>query len=220
MRENRTYGLMREGRGEPVLYSTRCASLSQLLLAWNAGRVAPQRGMPIRDSGDELKFFKGGYGMKEFQKSNLKLTPLDTLDRRDAAILDTIRCGARGRADAATLRRALRDKAHLITCFNHFSRLCIGDLREAYIGDRQTKTRTAKNRRLTWLAMYRHFAAHADIKRDLQIIALDRQDNYACNLIDRKPPDEWGKLVSLAQSFGITEGEIEALYQHKQARAA
>jgi len=38
--------------------------------------------MAIRDNGDELKwavFFKGGYGMKEFRKNNLKPITLTTL---------------------------------------------------------------------------------------------------------------------------------------------
>lgn len=137
-----------------------------------------------------------------------------------AAILATIRAGAQMRGCAAALRRALRDKAHLFADFNHYSRLCIGDLREAYLEDRQNKTRSAKNRRLTWLAMYRHFAAHAGIVKNLEIIALDRQGNYACRLTDKAPPDEWGKLLQLAGTFGITGRELEALLQSKQARAA
>ena len=169
--------------------------------------------------------------MKEFQKSNLKPAPFvalmmpsrqpDTrLEETDAIVLAAIRAGAHARGHAATLRRALRDNARLFADFNHFSRLCLGDLRDAFIEDRQAHTRLAKNRRLTWLAMFRYFAAHAGIDRDLKILALDRQGHYACRLIDRVPPDEWGKLVRLAHAFGITERELNALLQARHARMA
>ena len=137
-------------------------------------------------------------------------------DQVNAAILAAIRGGAAGRSNAYANRRALLAKASWFTDFDHFRRLCLGDLRQAYIDDRRDKTRTTKNRRLTWLAMFRCFAAHAGIDQDLEIIALDRQGNYACNLIDPTPVDDWERFVRLGAQFGITEQELTALRQTKR----
>lgn len=140
----------------------------------------------------------------------------------NAAILEVIRGGAYGRTNAYANHRALQAKAGWFTGFAHFRSLCIGDLRQAYDDDRRDKTRTTKNRRLTWLAMFRCFAIHAGIDKDLEIIALDRQGNYACNLTDKSPADDWEKFVRLGERFGIAEEELDALLQAKSrhSRAA
>ncbi len=141
-----------------------------------------------------------------------------TADARDALILATVQASAHTRGHATTHRRALHAKARYITGITHFRRLCLSDLRQAFLDDRAHGTRHAKNHRRTWLALFRYFAEHQGITQHLQIIALDRQGNYACNLTDPLPRQaDWRKLVRLAQEFGITEKALTALWQSQQA---
>ena len=144
-------------------------------------------------------------------------TGIGTADQRDAAILATVRATSNTHTHATIHRRALREKARYITGITHFRRLALSDLREAFLDDRAHGTRSAKNRRRTWLALFRHVAELQKIPQRLQITALDRQGNYACNLIDPLPrQSHWPKLVRLAQEFGITEKALTALWQSSQ----
>ena len=152
--------------------------------------------------------------------SDARLDAIDAFNPTDTQILISIRASASARGKLATLHSGLQQRACLFTDFNHFSRLCLKDLRQAFADDRKSKTRLTKNRRRTWFTMFRYFAAHADIRRTLEIRALDRQGNYTCQLIDRVSPDEWDKLLRQAQIFGITEAELSALLKSKQARRA
>ena len=138
----------------------------------------------------------------------------------DSMVLAAVRHGALQRNDAAANRRKLKEKARLLRDFEHFRRLCLGDLRQAWIEDRQEKTRNARNRRLTWLALYRHYAACCGETRRLKIVALGRQGNYVCELVDPQPDDGWDKLVNQAQAFGISEQDLMTLLETKQRRAA
>ena len=127
------------------------------------------------------------------------------------AILAVIHTGVLGRRDALAHRNALKDKARLFADFGHFSSLCVTDLRDAFNDDRAARSRMAKNRRRTWLAMARYFAQHAGIDQAIRIIALDRQGNYACQLVDKIARDDWQKFVQLGQQFGVDEDALRAL---------
>lgn len=146
--------------------------------------------------------------------------PHPELNAIDPAILAAVRHGALQRTDAAQNSRKLKEKARLLQGFEHFRRLCLGDLRQAFGEDRLHKTRSLKNRRLTWLALYRHYAAYSGEARRLKIAALDRQGNYRCELVDPPPDDGWDKLVNQAQAFGISEKDLMTLIDAKQKRAA
>lgn len=137
----------------------------------------------------------------------------DVASIRDAAILATVRHGAGGRRNNLSHRRALKEKASYLTGFEHFRRLCLTDLRHAFNDDREEGARSLKYRRLAWLTLFRHFADHYRIEKSLRIEALDRQGNYACELIDvsSSEEDDWTKLVALAKQFGIRERDLRAL---------
>jgi hypothetical protein len=44
-----------------------------------------------------------------------------------------------------------------------------------------------------------------------RIQALDRRDNYGCELIDKEPPDMWAQFVRLGEHYGISEAELSSL---------
>ena len=134
--------------------------------------------------------------------------PPDDVNR---AILAVIHTGVLGRRDALAHRSALKDKARLFADFGHFSSLCVADLHDAFNDDRAARSRMAKNRRRTWLAMSRYYARHAGIDQAIRIIALDRQCNYACELVDKVARDDWQKFVQLGEQFGIDEDALLAL---------
>lgn len=153
----------------------------------------------------------------------------EATDAIDAEILDLVRAGATGRQNAATHRRALREKAGLFIDVAHFCRLCIGDLLTAFGDDREARRSGAKttadgsgrltrNRRRSWLAAFRAYARHAGIERGLEIVALDRQGHYACRLIDKAPTDDWAKLVRLAEEFGIDEERLKGCLPAEAAK--
>ena len=139
--------------------------------------------------------------------------------RNKARVFAAVRECAAGRATAAQHKKLLAERARLIPTFHVFRSLVLEDLREAYIEDRQNKTREAKYRRLAWLTLFRHFAKRNRISQALKIQALDHSGNYACELLDQEAPDQWGKLVKLAAGFGIDEAELMVLYQHAQERS-
>lgn len=145
--------------------------------------------------------------------------PIALSDERDAAILAAIRTGATHQRDAHTHRRRLQHQARAFRDFNHFQRLCVRDLHQAFTDDRAHHTRMTKYRRLAWLAMFRHFAAHAHLHQDVRITALNRQGYYTCHLIDQTPPDDWEKFVRLGERFGIHEDQLHALCPAPQAGA-
>lgn len=136
------------------------------------------------------------------------------------AILAVIHTGVLGHRDALAHRSALKDKSRLFADFGHFSRLCVTDLRDAFNDDRAARSRMAKNRRRTWLAMARYYTQHAGIDQAIRIIALDRQGNYACELVDRVARDDWQKFVQLGQQFGIEEDALLALRSDASALVA
>ena len=146
-------------------------------------------------------------------------TGIGSADQRDAAILATVRASSNTRAHATAHRHALQAHAHHLTSFEHFRRLALSDLRQAFHYDRGNATRTAKNHRRTWLALFRYFAERRGIHQDLKITALDRQGNYTCTLTDPAPKtDPWIKLVHLAREFGITEKALTTLWHSAQER--
>ena len=150
------------------------------------------------------------------------LTPARAMPPDDVnrAILAVIHTGVLGRRDALAHRSALKDKARLFADFGHFSRLCVTDLRDAFNDDRAARSRMAKNRRRTWLAMARYYAKHACIDQTIRIIALDRQGNYACQLVDKVARDDWQRFVQLGQQFGIKEDALLALCADEQGNPA
>ena len=139
---------------------------------------------------------------------------IDTHDK--AQVLAAVRACAQGRANAAQHKELLAERARLIPTFHVFRALVLEDLRAAYDEDRLNKTRSAKNRRSSWLALYKPFAALRDIKKALDIKALDRSGNYQCELIEREAPDEWRRFIKLGAGYGITEAQLMALYQRAQ----
>ena len=139
------------------------------------------------------------------------------IDAHDKAqVLAAVRACAQGRANAAQHKALLAERARLIPTFHVFRALVLEDLRAAYDEDRLNNTRSAKNRRSSWLALYKPFAALRDIKKALDIKALDRGGNYQCELIEREAPDEWRRFVKLGAGYGITEAQLMALYQRAQ----
>ena len=139
------------------------------------------------------------------------------IDAHDKAqVLAAVRACAQGRANAAQYKALLAERARLIPTFHVFRSLVREDLRAAYGEERLNKTRSAKNRRSSWLALYKPFAALRDIKKVLDIKALDRSGNYQCELIEREAPDEWRRFVKLGAGYGITEAQLMALYQRAQ----
>lgn len=136
------------------------------------------------------------------------------------AILQVIRANVIGRCNAMAHRRALNEKACLIVDFDHFRRLCVGDLRDAFNDDRQPRSRMARNRRRTWLAMFRCYAKYAGIEQGIRIVALDRQGHYACELVDNIRKDEWSRFVRLAENFGIDEVSLERLCDSRKTQVA
>lgn len=129
--------------------------------------------------------------MKESQKSNSKPPPLvygrlrlagqkNTAPRLAANALFYPMIGAHekaqvfaaGRANAAQHQKLLAERARLIPTFHMFRSLVLEDLREAYSEDRINRTRAAKNRRMSWMALYKPFAALRDIDKALVIRAL------------------------------------------------
>src|SRR5687768_3521189 len=97
---------------------------------------------------------------------NNKASPSITrmpLAQRDEAILATVHEGARGRGTAATHRRALREKARYLTDVEHFKRLCLADLKAAFHADPDTRSRSHRQRRRAWLALFRYFAEQRGI---------------------------------------------------------
>ena len=114
-----------------------------------------------------------------------------------AQVFAAVRACAQGRANAAQHQELLAERARLIPTFDVFRALVLEDLRAAYDEDRLHKTRSAKNRRLSWLALYKPFAALLDIKKALDIKALDRSGNYQSELVEREAPHEWHRFVKL-----------------------
>jgi len=72
------------------------------------------------------------------------------------------------------------------------------------------------NRRLSWIALYKPFAALRGIDKALLIRALDRSGNYRCELVEREAPDFWERFIKLGAGYGITEVQLSALYQRAQ----
>lgn len=138
-------------------------------------------------------------------------SPIPASSQRDAAILAAIRAGATHQRDARTHRRHLQHQARAFMDFNHFRRLCLHDLHLAYTEDRSHHTRMTKYRRLAWLALFRHFAAHTGLRQDIRITATDRHGHYTCYLIDQAPPNDWEKFIRLGEHFGIREDQLNAL---------
>lgn len=145
--------------------------------------------------------------------SHLTLTAHDK-----AQIFAAVRAGATGRANAAQHQKLLVERARLIPDFNLFRSLVLEDLRAAYDEDRLNKTRSAKNRRLSWMALYKPFAALRKIDKALLIRAIDRSGHYRCELSDKVAPDQWQQFIKLGAAYGITEAELDALYRRAQAR--
>lgn len=143
------------------------------------------------------------------------------IDPRDKArVLSAVRECAAGVASAAQHRTLLAERARLIPDFSAFRSLVLEDLREAYIEDREMKTRGAKNRRRVWLNLFKPFARLHKIGERLVIRALDRSGNYECALVEREAPDLWGKFVRLGAGFGMSEAELVELYRRTQTRKA
>ena len=143
-------------------------------------------------------------------------------ERVNAAILAAVRAGAAGALAARERRQALRQQTRLVAGFEHFRRLCLGDLRAAWEEDRLRGTRQAKYRRLAWHTLFRHVARRAGIERDLKIVALDHQGNYLCKLVDKTTTEEsdWDRFIALGKRLGIGEAQLRALGEANYKRAA
>ena len=139
--------------------------------------------------------------------------------RDKALVFVAVRACAQGRGNAVQHRSLLAERGRLIPTFHVFRALVLEDLREAYVEDRQNKTRSAKNRRLSWIALYKPFAALRGIDKALLIRALDRCGNYRCELVEREAPDLWDRFVKLGAGYGITEAQLSALYQRAQEQS-
>jgi hypothetical protein len=60
--------------------------------------------------------------------------------------------------------------------------------------------------------MSRYYAKQSGIDgQAIRIIPLDRQSNYACELVDRAARDDWQKFVRMGEQFGIDEAALLAL---------
>ena len=147
--------------------------------------------------------------------ANAAFYPNINADRK-AQVFAAVRANAGARANAAQHQKLLAERARLIPDFHVFRALVLEDLRQAYQDDRLHKTRAAKNRRLSWTALYKPFAALRGIDQALCIQALDRSGNYRCELIDAvPPPDQWQRFVKLGAVYGITEAQLTTLYRQQ-----
>ena len=133
-------------------------------------------------------------------------------------VFAAVRTCATERANAAQYRKLLAERAQLIPTFHLFKMLVLEDLRTAYSEDRLNRTRAAKNRRLSWMALFKPFAALRGIDKALVIQALDRSGNYQCELTDKTQPDMWERFVRLGADYGIEEEELDTLSRRAQER--
>jgi hypothetical protein len=157
--------------------------------------------------------------MDQYESRSEAVVTLPRMNAHDnARVPASVRAGASGQANAAQHRALLAERARLIPSFNQLRALILEDLREAYGEDRLHHTRQAKNRRASWLVLYRPFARLNGINQMLRIKALDRSGNYGCELIDKEPPDMWAQFVRLGEHYGIAEAELSALYQRAQTK--
>ena len=128
-------------------------------------------------------------------------------------VLAMVRTCITVRTNAAQHIKRLAEHAQLIPSFHLFRALVLEDLRAAYDDDRTNQTRCAKNRRLSWMALFKPFAKQNSINQALHIQALDRSGNYQCDLIDKAPRDQWEQFVKLGAVYGIGEAKLNTLYQ-------
>lgn len=151
----------------------------------------------------------------------LPLSPLRrTAEDINTAILATVRAGAGGYFNIAERRAALKEKADWIADFDHFRRLCIGDMRQAFDESRHEGKRITHHRRRTWFTLFDYFAARIGIAGKLQITALDREGNYACTLADKDDSleDAWAEFIRLGRRFDIMAAQLESLRCTAQTR--
>jgi hypothetical protein len=83
-----------------------------------------------------------------------------------ASALSAVHAG--GQAHAAQHRALLADWAKLIPGIIQLHALVLKDLREAYCENRLHHTRQTKNRRASWLALYRPFTIRHGIRQSLR----------------------------------------------------
>ena len=151
--------------------------------------------------------------------SNLALQETFIDPRAKARLFALTRAYGEQRTSALEYRRGLQEMAGAIRGFGEFRQWCLEDIKAAFHEDRERGTRSAKNRRLAWLHLFKHFARLHQLDRALAIRALDRQGNYSCELVEKKQPDRWAQLLRLAEEFGITERDFIEMKARK-ARGA
>lgn len=146
----------------------------------------------------------------------LPLSPLRrNADDINSAILNTVRAGSGAYFNVAERCAALKEKAGWVIDFEHFRRLCLGDMRQAFDEGRSQGKQAAHNRKRTWLSLFAYCAPRLKITRKLAIQALDRQGNYLCLLVDsdaeNKKQVEWQEFLRLGRRFGIRNTQLEIL---------
>lgn len=155
----------------------------------------------------------------------LNLSPLRrNADDINTSILNTVRAGSGAYFNVAERCAALKEKAGWISDFEHFRRLCLGDMRQAFDEGRSEGKQAAHNRKRTWLSLFSYCAARLKITRKLAIQALDRQGNYLCLLVDsdaeNKEQAEWQEFLRLGRRFGIRNTQLETLRRVAEIRQA
>lgn len=151
----------------------------------------------------------------------LALSPLRrNADDINSAIINTVRAGSGAYFNVAERCAALKEKAGWITDFEHFRRLCLGDMRQAFDEGRSEGKQTAHNRKRTWHTLFSYCAVRLKITRKLAITALDRQGNYLCMLVEKEEDEDaaWQEFLRIGRRFGIRSKQLESLRRMTQIR--
>ena len=155
--------------------------------------------------------------------------------RIDSAILSSVHQAAIVFGTASESRTTLQDIARLLINFDHFRLLCVADLKNAFHEQRQAlaanrlaksegkKTkpnRIVRNRKGSWETLFRYFARHTRLQRDVKISAHGHRGDYTCELVDKKEAkSKFEKGLRIFEELGISRASMEALYVSIQAQA-
>jgi hypothetical protein len=151
----------------------------------------------------------------------LALSPLRrNADDINSAILNTVRAGSGAYFNVSERCAALKEKAGWIVDFDHFRRLCLSDMRQAFDEGCSEGKQAAHNRKRTWHTLFNYCAARLKITRKLAIKALDRQGNYLCMLVEKDEDEDaaWQEFLRLGRRFGILNTQLETLRRVAQVR--
>ena len=77
------------------------------------------------------------------------------------------------------------------------------------------------NRRRAWLRLFCHFDSLHGLEKGIQIFALNRSSNYACELLAKRDRGQARRdIVLRTRQFGICENPLEGLTMGAEKRNA